>query len=278
MKAQIVVVIGAGGIGLAIARRMGFGRTVLLAGHREQPLGEAADAMRTAGYVVETQVVDVSSRESVAALAENAAALGDVVQVIHAAGVSPNMAGVGAILSVDLYGTALVLEKFGKIVANGGAGLVVSSAAGHMMPAFPPEQDRALALTPADELLALPFLQEEAIANSTVAYMTAKRANHLRVEVEAVRWGERGARLNTISPGMVATAMGQHELNSKDGDAYREKIAAAPAGRIATVDEVAGAAAFLLGPDASYVTGADLLMDGGGVATMRAGKTEVPGA
>lgn len=277
MKAQIVVIIGAGGIGLSIARRQGFGRTLLLAGHSEQALDDAAQTMRDAGYVVETQHVDVSSRESVRALAEAAAALGDVVQVIQAAGVSPNMADIAAILKVDLYGTAVVLEEFGKVIAPGGAGLVVSSAAGHMMPALPPEQNKALALTPADELLDLPFLAVDALPNTTVAYMTSKRANHLRVEVEAIHWGERGARLNTISPGMVATAMGQHELNSKDGDAYRSKVAAAPAGRVATADEIAGAASFLLAPDASYVTGADLLIDGGGVATMCAGKVEVPG-
>ena len=276
MNAQIVVIIGVGGIGLSIARRQGVGKTVLLADFNETVLEAAAGTLRDAGYTVETATVDLSSRASVRALAQKAALLGDVVQVVGAAGVSPNMASVAKILAVDLYGTAVMLEEFGEVVASGGAGLIVSSAAGHMMPALPQDQNEALARAPADELLDLAFLHEDALPNSTVAYMMSKRANHLRVEAEAVRWGARGARVNTVSPGMIATAMGQHELNSKDGEAYRARIAEAPAGRVGTPDEIASAAAYLLGADAAYVTGADLLIDGGGVAMMRAGRTDVP--
>jgi len=277
MNKEIVVVIGAGGIGLAIARRQGFGKTVVLADYNEAALNAAAETMRANAYEVVTQVVDVSSRDSVRALAQACAARGKVMQLINAAGVSPNMASVAKILEVDLYGTALVFEEFGKVIAEGGAGLIVSSAAGHMMGALTAEEDHALSFTPTDELLSLPFLQEDVIRNSTKAYMMSKRANHLRVVAEAIPWGRRGARVNAISPGFIATPMGQIELQSKDGDRYRAKIAASPAGRMATPDEIAIAAAFLLGPDAAFVTGSDLLIDGGGVSTMRAGIVPTPG-
>jgi NAD(P)-dependent dehydrogenase (short-subunit alcohol dehydrogenase family) len=274
--ADVVVVIWAGGIGLAIARRQGFGRAILLADWNERALA-AAEGLRVAGYTVETRRVDVTSRGSVRALADAAAALGSVVQVVNTAGLSPNMAPPEQVLKVDLYGTALVFEEFERVIAPGGAGLVISSMAGHMLPAPPPEQDRALAFTPTDELLGLPFLGADAVPNSMVAYMLAKRANHLRVQAAAVGWGARGARVNAISPGIVATPLAQHELNSDIGDGYRAMIAASPAGRMAPPDEIAIAAGYLLGPDAGFVTGSDLLIDGGGVAAMRAGKLPTPG-
>jgi len=212
----------------------------------------------------------------VQSLADAAAALGDVVQVVNTAGLSPNMAAPEQVLKVDLYGTALVFEAFEGVIAPGGAGLVISSMAGHMLPALPPEQDHALAFTPADELLGLPFLTAEAVPNSMVAYMLAKRATHLRVQAAAVSWGARGARVNAISPGIVATSLAQHELNSAIGDGYRAMIAASPAGRMAPPDEIAIAAGYLLGPDAGFVTGSDLLIDGGVIAAMRAGKLPTP--
>jgi NAD(P)-dependent dehydrogenase (short-subunit alcohol dehydrogenase family) len=180
MAKDIVVVIGAGGIGLAIARRQGFGKTLLLADFNEKTLQSAAEELRGASYSVETQIVDVSSRPSVKALADAAAALGNVVQVVNTAGLSPNMAPVDRLLEVDLYGSAVVFEEFESVIAPGGAGLIISSMAGHMMPALPPEQDHALAYTPADELLDLPFLKGDAIPNTLVAYMMAKWANALR--------------------------------------------------------------------------------------------------
>lgn len=176
-----------------------------------------------------------------------------------------------------MHGAAVMFEEFGRVIAAGGAGLVVSSMAGHMMRALPPEQDEALAYTPADDLLALPFLQNDAIPNTLVAYMVAKRANRLRVQAEAIRWGERGARVNSISPGIVVTPLALHELNSPIGDGYRAMIAASPAKRMAPPEETAVAAAYLLGPDAGFVTGSDLLIDGGVIAAMRAGKLPTPG-
>lgn len=272
---QIVVIIGAGGIGMAIARRQGFGKTLLLADCNEGLLSAAADDLRMASYSVETQVIDVSSRPSVEALVEKTVSLGSVMQVINTAGLSPNMAPPERVLAVDLYGAALVFEAFGAVIANGGAGLIISSMAGHMLPPLTPEENAALASTPADALLDLPMVK--GVPNSMVGYMLAKRANHLRVQAEAIRWGERGARVNAISPGIVATPLAQHELNSPIGDGYRAMIAASPAKRMAPPEEIAVAAAYLLGPDAGFVTGSDLLIDGGVIAAMVAGKLPNPG-
>jgi NAD(P)-dependent dehydrogenase (short-subunit alcohol dehydrogenase family) len=277
MNREVIVVIGAGGIGLAIARRQGFGKTVLLADFNEETLKTAAESMRNSSYAVETHTVDVSSRESVQTLATSAAALGKVVQVINTAGLSPNMAPVERVLEVDLYGSAVVFDEFEKVIAPGGAGLIISSMAGHMMPALPPEHDHALAYTPTEELLDLPFLQANAVPNTLVAYMIAKRANHLRVQASAMTWGARGARVNSLSPGIIVTPLALHELNSEIGDIYRTMVAASPANRMASPDEIAIAASFLLGPDAGFITGSDLLIDGGVIAAMRAGKLPTPG-
>jgi NAD(P)-dependent dehydrogenase (short-subunit alcohol dehydrogenase family) len=271
----VVVVIGAGGIGQAIARRQGFGRTLLVADFNPEILEVAANGLESSGYRVVRERIDVSSRESVRALAAAAAALGSVVQVIHTAGLSPNMADPDKILAVDLLGTALVLEELGRVIAPGGAGVVISSMAGHMLPALPPEQDEALARTPADDLLALPFLQPAAVPNSGVAYAISKRANHLRVQAASLDWGERGARINAISPGIIATPMAQHEMASPIGAGYRAMIEASPAKRMGNPDEVAAAAAFLLGPDAGFVTGSDLLIDGGVIPAIRAGRLKL---
>jgi NAD(P)-dependent dehydrogenase (short-subunit alcohol dehydrogenase family) len=275
MSNDVIVVIGAGGIGVAIARRQGLGKIVLLADFNDKVLSAAADEMRTASYNVETQTVDVSSRASVTALVEKATSLGSVQQVVNTAGLSPNMAPPERVLAVDLYGSAMVFEAFGEVIAEGGAGLIISSMAGHMLPPLTPEQNRALAFTPADELLDLPFLKE-AIPNSMLAYMMAKRGNHLRVQAEAIRWGERGARVNSISPGIIATPLAQHELNSAIGDGYRAMIAASPSKRMAPPEEIAVAASYLLGSDGGFITGSDLLIDGGVIAAMFAGKLQTP--
>ncbi len=274
---DIVVIIGAGGIGQAIARRQGFGKTLLLADFNAQTLQQAAEQLLAAGYRVETQDVDVTSRDSVQRLATYATSLGNVMQVVNTAGLSPNMAPVDKVLEVDLYGAALVFDEFEKVIAPGGAGLIISSMAGHMMPALSAEQDQALAFTPTDELLSLPFLQQDAVPNTLVAYMMAKRANHLRVQASAISWGEKGARVNSISPGVVVTPLAQHELNSDIGDIYRAMVDASPVKRMAPPEEIAVAASFLLGPDAGFVTGSDLLIDGGVIAAMRAGKLQTPG-
>ncbi|TPJ76367.1 SDR family oxidoreductase [Mesorhizobium sp. B2-6-2] len=277
MAKDVVVVIGAGGIGQAIARRQGFGRTILLADWNEETLAKAAAVLGSASYAVVAQKVDVTSRSSVQALAEAAAALGPVMQVVNTAGLSPNMAPVEKLLEVDLYGSAIVFEEFGKVIANGGAGLIISSMAGHMMRQLSEKDEKQLAHAPADELLALPCLQAEAIPNTLVAYMVAKRANFLRVQAEAMRWGERGARINAISPGIIVTPLAAYELNSEIGDIYRAMVEASPSKRMAPPDEIAVAASFLLGPDAGFITGSDLLIDGGVIAAMRAGKLPTPG-
>jgi NAD(P)-dependent dehydrogenase (short-subunit alcohol dehydrogenase family) len=256
---------------MAIARRQGFGKHILLADFNQELLEKAATELEAASYKVSAQLVDVSSRESVRSLADAASALGSLVQVVNTAGVSPNMAPPERVLAVDLYGSAVVFEEFGRVIAPGGAGLIISSMAGHMPAALSPEQDHALAFTPAEELLKLPFLSPEAVPNSMVAYILSKRANHVRVQAECIKWGERGARVNSISPGIIATPLAQHELNSPIGDVYRGMIAASPAKRMASPDEVAVAASYLLGPDAGFVTGSDLLIDGGVIAAMRAG-------
>jgi NAD(P)-dependent dehydrogenase (short-subunit alcohol dehydrogenase family) len=272
---EVVVVIGAGGIGQAIGRRQGTGRSILLADLNEQTLDNVAETLTSAGHAVETQPVDVSSRKSVRVLADAAAALGDVVNVVHTAGVSPVQAPPAAILAVDLIGTALVLEEFGRVIAAGGAGLVVASMAGHMIPALDPAQDEALAQTPADELRQLPFLSEEAVSSSGAAYAIAKRANHLRVQAAAVEWGDRGARVNSISPGIVITPLALEEMSGPGAAGYQAMIEQSPAGRAGTTDEIAAAAAFLLGPDGAFVTGGDLLIDGGVVAAISAGRIQL---
>lgn len=277
MKKDVIVVIGAGGIGIAIARRQSVGKILLLADFSTQILDTAAQALRDASYTVETLRVDVADRASVAQLADYAASLGNVAQVVNTAGVSPNMAPVERILAVDLYGSAVVFEEFERVIAAGGAGLLISSMAGHMMPALAPDQDRELAHTPADELLKLPMLQPEQVPNTLVAYMLSKRANILRVQATAMRWGAHGARVNSISPGIVVTPLARHELESEIGDVYQTMVEASPIKRMAPPDEIAAAASFLLGPDAGFITGSDLLIDGGVIAAMRAGKLPTPG-
>jgi NAD(P)-dependent dehydrogenase (short-subunit alcohol dehydrogenase family) len=277
MSKDVIVVIGSGGIGMAIARRQGIGKTVLLADFNENILKSAADELRGASYAVQTHFVDVASRESVRKLASFAATLGNVMQVINTAGLSPNMAPVEKVLKVDLYGAAVVFDEFEEVISAGGSGLIISSMAGHMMPALTPEQDKALAFTPTEELLDLPFLNGDAIPNTLVAYMIAKRANHLRVQASAMSWGSKGARVNSISPGIIVTPLARHELESEIGDIYRAMVEASPVKRMAPPDEIALAAAFLLGPDAGFITGSDLLIDGGVIAAMRAGKLPTPG-
>jgi NAD(P)-dependent dehydrogenase (short-subunit alcohol dehydrogenase family) len=252
---NVIVVIGAGSIGQAIARRVSAGKHVLLADLRQQNADPAAKVLNDAGFAVSTATVDVSSRESVHALVQTATALGDVTGVIHAAGVSPTQASPAVILKVDLYGTALVLEEFGNVIARGGAGVVISSQSGHRLPALTIEQNAALATTPADELLTLPMLQPDQVRDSLHAYQISKHGNSLRVMAEAVRWGKRGARVNTISPGIIFTPLARDELNGPRGDGYRRMIEVSAAGRGGTPDEVGTVGALLMGPDGGFITG-----------------------
>jgi NAD(P)-dependent dehydrogenase (short-subunit alcohol dehydrogenase family) len=262
---DVVVVIGVGGMGRAIARRVGSAKTLLLADYNEQTLQAAAESLAAEGHHVHSSRVDVSSGPSVNALAQEAAALGAVTHVVHTAGLSPSQADTAAILAVDLLGVALVLDEFAHVIAPGGAGVVIASMAGHMF-ALTAEQENALGQAHPQDLLHLPFL--EAITDPGRAYGIAKHANRLQVRKASKPWGRRSARINSISPGIISTPMGRHELASPLGDGMRSMIAASAAGRTGTPDDIAAAAAFLLGPDASFITGTDLLVDGGVIATI----------
>jgi NAD(P)-dependent dehydrogenase (short-subunit alcohol dehydrogenase family) len=264
---NVLVVIGSGQIGQAIARRVGVSKHVLLADMRPDNANAAAEVLGNAGYEVSTATVDAASREAVHALVETATNLGEVIGLIHAAGVSPSQASPATILKVDLYGTALVLEEFGNVIARGGAGVVIASQSGHRLPPLTVEQNRALATTPVEELLSLPFLQPDQVTDSLHAYQLAKRGNSLRVIAEAVRWGKRGARINAISPGIIITPLAKDELTGPRGEGYRRMIQACAAGRAGTPDEVGTVGALLMGPDGGFITGSDILMDGGVTAT-----------
>ena len=263
MKRNVIVVVGAGLIGQAIARRVGVGKHVLLADLRHDNANAAAEVLSNAGYEVSVGTVDASSRDAVHALVEIATGVGEITGLIHAAGVSPSQASPTTILKVDLYGTALMLEEFGNVIASGGAGVVIASQSGHRLPPLTAEQNKALATTPADELLDLPFLQPDQLTDSLHAYQIAKRGNSLRVMAEAVRWGKRGARLNTISPGIIITPLAKDELTGPRGEGYRRMIESSPAGRAGTPDEVGTVGALLMGQDGGFITGSDILMDGG---------------
>lgn len=271
MTRDVLVVIGVGGMGLAIARRIGSGKTVLLADYNEATLAAAAATLSADGHQVQVRRTDVSSVESVRALAQTAAELGPISQAAHTAGLSPTQGTAAAILGVDLLGVALFLEEFGAVIAPGGAGVVIGSMSGHMVPPLSAEQERALARTPAADLLQLEFVSAPVVTNPGHAYSIAKHANLIRVRAASPQWGRRGARINSISPGIISTPMGQQELASPSGDAMRSMLAASPAARIGTSDDIAAAAEFLLGPSATFITGTDLLVDGGVIAVTRNG-------
>ena len=260
---NVIIVVGAGSIGQAIVRRVAAGKQVLLADIRQENADAAAKVLFDAGFNVSTATVDVSSRASVHALVEAATKLGEISGVIHAAGVSPSQAPPETILKVDLYGTALVLEEFGNVIARGGAGVVIASQSGHRLPGLSTEQNTLLATTPVEELLGLPMLQPDQIKDSLHAYQISKRGNSLRVMAEAVRWGKRGARVNTISPGIIITPLANDELKGPRGPGYRRMIEVSAAGRAGTPDEVGTVGALLMGPEGAFITGSDFLMDGG---------------
>jgi NAD(P)-dependent dehydrogenase (short-subunit alcohol dehydrogenase family) len=246
---DVIAVIGAGSIGQAIVRRVSAGKHVLLADIRQENADAVAKVLFDAGFNVSTATVDVSSRASVHALVETATKLGEVSGVIHAAGVSPSQASPETILKVDLYGTALVLEEFGNVIARGGSGIVIASQSGHRLGPLSTEQNALLATTPVEKLLALSMLQADQIKDSLHAYQVSKRGNSLRVMAEAVRWGKRGARVNTISPGIIITPLANDELKGPRGPGYRRMIEVSVAGRAGTPDEVGTVGALLMGPE-----------------------------
>ena len=264
---ELIVVIGAGSIGQAIARRVSQGKSILLADLHIENAEAAAKVLRDTGFNVTTTHVDVSSRQSILSLVNLASKAGSVKGVIHAAGVSPSQASPQTILQVDLYGTAVVIEEFGKIIEQGGSGIVIASQSGHRLPPLSVEQNEALATTPTEELLSLSFLKEDTITDSLLAYQYSKRGNSLRVMAEANKWGKRGARLNTISPGIIFTPLANDELSGPRGAGYRNMLERSPVGRGGTPDEVAAVAALLMGPEGTFITGSDILMDGGVTAS-----------
>jgi NAD(P)-dependent dehydrogenase (short-subunit alcohol dehydrogenase family) len=260
---KVIVVIGAGSIGQAIARRVGTGKHILLADLRQENADSAAKVLSEAGFDVSTLVVDVSSRQSVTSLVATGTKIGHIHGLIHAAGVSPSQASVETILKVDLYGTALVLELFGNVIADGGSGVVIASQSGHRLEPLSIEQNKALATTPTEQLLALDFLQPDKVKDSLYAYQLSKRGNSLRVMAEAVRWGKNNARINTISPGIIITPLAKDELSGPRGEGYQRMINISAVGRAGTPDEVGNVGALLMGQDGAFITGSDFLMDGG---------------
>lgn len=264
---DVIVVTGTGGMGMAIARRLGSGRLLVLADVVEEALERAAKQLRGEGHVVHAVRTDVSKVESVRALAETAASLGRFRALVHTAGVSPVQANPERIVQVDVVGTALILDEFVKITGPGSVAVCIASMAGSMAP-LPPEAERLLATTPPEDLASLPIL-DPAKLDPGAAYSVAKRANQVRVQAASLQWGKRGGRVVSISPGIISTPMGQQELAGPSGDAMRNMIASSGTGRIGTPEDIATAVEFLVSPGASFITGTDLLVDGGTVASLR---------
>ncbi|VBB08631.1 short-chain dehydrogenase/reductase sdr [Lucifera butyrica] len=262
---DVVVLVGAGSIGQAIARRVGAGRHVVLADLHQENADAAAKVFVDAGFEVSTISVDISSRESILKLIGHAQEYGPITNLINAAGVSPSQASVPVILKVDLYGTAMLLEEFSKVIADGGSGIIISSQSGHRLGALSEAENMQLATTPTEELLELPFIKD--ITDTLKAYQYSKRCNVLRVMYEATRWGKRGATINSISPGVIITPLANDELNGPRGEGYRKMLSLCPAGRAGTPDEVGELAEFLMSKRGRFITGADYLIDGGTTAS-----------
>ena len=267
MKKDVMILTGAGQIGMAIARRMGYGKKIVIGDKNPDNAQAVAKIMNDAGYDADAVEMDLSSRESIKNLIVKAQEYGDITMLVNAAGVSPSQAPVEAILKVDLYGTAVLLEEVGKLIREGGVGVTISSQSGHRMPALTPEEDEQLACTPAEDLLKLDILQPENIRDTLHAYQMAKRCNEKRVMAESVKWGEKGARINSISPGIIVTPLAIDEFNGPRGDFYKNMFAKCPAGRPGTADEVANVAELLMSDKGAFITGADFLIDGGATAS-----------
>ena len=262
---EISVLVGAGSIGLAIARRVGVGKITVLADYSLENAQSAAKTMEDAGFETRTIRTDLGSKEDILELVKFATGLGPVKHLINAAGVSPSQAPVEKILQVDLYGTSVLMQEFGKVIAEGGSGVFISSQSGHRLPALSLEENEALATAPVDELLKLPFIA--AITDTLKAYQYSKRCNVLRVAGEACKWGRRDATINTISPGIIITPLANDELHGPRAEGYLKMIAGAPAKRAGTPDEVGDLAEFLMSSRGRFITGTDILIDGGTTAS-----------
>lgn len=263
---NVVLLTGAGQIGMAIVRRIGYGKKIVVGDKKIENAGTVCKIMTDAGFDCTPFVADISSRESIRGIIAECQKYGEIAYLVNAAGVSPSQAPVEAILKVDLYGTAVLLEEVGKVIKTGGVGVTISSQSGHRMKQLTPEEDELLATTPTEELLQLEILRPENIRDTLHAYQMAKRCNEKRVMFEAVRWGARGARINSISPGIIVTPLAIDEFNGIRGDFYKNMFAKCPAHRPGTADEVANVAELLLGDKGAFITGADFLIDGGATA------------
>lgn len=267
MSKDVMILTGAGQIGMAIARRMGYGMKIIVGDRNMDNANAICTTMNNAGFDTVPLEMDLSNRDSILSLIAEAQRHGEISMLVNAAGVSPSQASIETILHVDLYGTAVLLEEVGKVIRPGGTGVTISSQSGHRMPALTPEQDRLLATTPTEQLLSLEMLQPKNIPDTLHAYQMAKRCNVKRVMAEAVKWGERGARINSISPGIIVTPLAIDEFNGPRGTFYKNMFAKCPAGRPGTADEVANVAELLMRPQGAFITGADFLIDGGATAS-----------
>lgn len=267
MKLDVMILTGAGQIGMAIARRMGYGKKIVVGDKKMENAEDVARIMNNAGFDAIPVEMDLSSRASILSLIAEARKYGEISMLVNAAGVSPSQASIETILKVDLYGTAVLLEEVGKIIKEGGVGITISSQSGYRMPAFTADEDEQLACTPTEELLSLDILQPQNIRDTLHAYQMAKRCNVKRVMAEAVKWGERDARINSISPGIVVTPLALDEFNGPRGDFYKNMFAKCPAGRPGTADEIANVAELLMSDRGAFITGADFLIDGGATAS-----------
>lgn len=264
---EVMILTGAGQIGMAIARRMGYGKKIVIGDKSKANADAIAKTMNEAGFDAVSMEMDLSSRSSILNMIAQARNYGEITMLVNAAGVSPSQAPIKTILKVDLYGTAVLLEEVGKVIKDGGVGVTISSQSGHRMQALTPEEDELLATTPAEELLSLDLLQEGNIRDTLHAYQMAKRCNVKRVMAESVKWGTKGARINSISPGIIVTPLALDEFNGPRGDFYKNMFAKCPAGRPGTADEVANVAELLMSDRGAFITGADFLIDGGATAS-----------
>ena len=252
---------------MAIARRMGYGKKIVMGDKNIDNAKNIADIMNGAGFDVEPVEMDLSSRDSIKKLIAKAQEYGEIKMLVNGAGVSPSQAPIEAILNVDLYGTAVLLEEVGKVIAEGGVGVTISSQSGWRMPQLSAAEDEALATTPTEELLKLDILQPENIKDTLHAYQMAKRCNEKRVMAQSVEWGKRGARINAIAPGIIVTPLAIDEFNGPRGDFYKNMFAKCPAGRPGTADEVANVAELLMSDKGAFITGSTFLIDGGATSS-----------
>lgn len=266
-KKDVLIVTGAGQISMAIARRIGFGKKIVMGDKNINHANTIAEIMNNAGFDVEPIEMDLSSRESILRLIAKAQEYGDIKMLVNGAGVSPSQAPIEAILKVDLYGTAVLLEEVGKVIAEGGCGVTISSQSGWRLPQLTAEEDAALATTPTEELLNLEILQPENMKDTLYAYQMAKRCNEKRVMAQSVEWGKRGARLNDIAPGIIVTPLAVDEFNGPRGDFYKNMFAKCPAERPGTADEVANVAELLMSDRGAFITGSTFLIDGGATSS-----------